>query len=84
MTCMLETGLCILGGPFNLVCLSHHHEIHLLVVKHEHLHLACVLLVGRGLAGCTVLAPVLEIQLYGVGFPEPSYSMMLRRAQFLS
>ena len=47
-----KDGLCIVGGPFNLVCLSHHHDIYLLVVKHEHLYLACVLLVRQGLAGC--------------------------------
>ena len=52
MSCMRETGLCILGGPFNLECLSHDHDIYLLVVKHEHLHLTCVLLIGQGLAGC--------------------------------
>jgi len=61
---MLDSGLCNLGGLFNPECLSHDHDIYLIVIKHEHLHSACTLLVGRDLAGCLAYGGFVSYPVY--------------------
>ena len=51
MICMLGRFI-YLGCSFGLECLPHDHDICLLVSRHKHLHLSCILLVGRDLVGC--------------------------------